>query len=417
MLRFWSARWKKEFNPLKKGESLRILAVSYDYRPRLGGVSTFAYELLRALSARRDLNIRMVAPQMDGCDSFDKKLDIETIRIPLPTQAMKAMPSLGVEIGKQLLEWKPHAVINFLWMPDGASTYLAAPVRSWKKIPYFLFAHGVEMIESDRNLRKKIRAWSSPFKRKVFKNASHIFCNSHFTSGLVEKNCGIPKDDLSVVYCGVDPVDYFPAPKSEDLIEKFGLEGKKVFLTLSRLLDYKGMDRAIAALRRVVSTHPDVVYLICGEGEDRSRLEALVRHYRVQKHVKFTGPVPWDRVNDYYNLCDAFVLLSREDWVGPNVEGFGIVFIEAAACGKPSIGGRSGGISDAVQDGVTGWLVDPTDDSKIAQAMLEVIEHPRECLKRGETAKQRAIHELTWSHMAARVIKRIRKEVDDHVRD
>jgi phosphatidylinositol alpha-1,6-mannosyltransferase len=110
-------------------------------------------------------------------------------------------------------------------------------------------------------------------------------------------------------------------------------------------------------------------------------------------------------------LADCLILLSREDWKTPNVEGFGLVFLEAAACGVPAIGGRSGGVPDAVLDGVTGWLVDPSDEREITAAMLESLDQPEERQKRGRQAMERARSELTWEKMAEGILSEVRKSV------
>jgi phosphatidyl-myo-inositol dimannoside synthase len=394
-------------------DRLRILAVSYDYRPRLGGIATLAYELLHSVALLPQTEVILLAPQMPGAEEFDRHRFFETRRFDMPSSSITAVPTLVRHISREAVYLRPDAILSFLWLPDGIASFLCLPVLKTIGVPYFIFGLGVELLESTRTRKKRVRQAFSPIKKQVFKNAASVFSISNFTSGLLQSQCDLLEEKVHTVYCGVNAEAFFFAPRSGDLIVKHGLQGRRVFLTISRLEDYKGVDRAISALREVIKQHPDVVYLVCGDGPDRSRLESLVRHYRVQNHVIFAGVVPFARLRDYYNLCDCFVLLSRDDWETPNVEGFGLVYLEAAACSKPSIAGRAGGVSDAVTDGQTGWLVNPEDDKAIANAMIEVLDKPSLTAMRGEEARKRVLSGFTWDHMAKKVVEGIRRHVRD----
>lgn len=380
---------------------IRVLATAYDYRPRLGGVATCAFELLTALSRQPGVELRLIAKAGPDDLAFDRASKIPTRRVRLPGEAVLGIPVLMSEISRELLTWKPDCVLNFLWLPCGAATWAAS---SFQKVPYFVFAHGVELLESNRTWKKRARRLAAPMKRSVLRNAASVLAVSQFTRDVVAQECGIARERIEVVYNGVDPESFFPAGPAADLLARHGLEGKRAFVTISRFDDYKGIDRAIGAFSRVAKLHPDARYLVCGDGPDRARLEGLVRSRGLEGRVIFAGSVPHDRLRDYYNLAHAFVLVSRDDFAAPNFEGFGIVFLEAAACGKASIAGRSGGIGDAVVDGKTGWLVDPNDEEAIAAAMIESLENLAKTSALGEAGLARARGELTWDRMAERVL-------------
>ncbi|MCM2322546.1 MAG: glycosyltransferase family 4 protein [Oligoflexia bacterium] len=381
----------------------RILATAFDYRPRLGGVATLAYELVRALGRIEGVEVRLIAPEGPGAAEFDRDSGIATSRVRLPQAALAPVP-LSARLTRELLSWRPSAVLNLLWLPEGVASFLASPVRAPLGIPYFVYGHGVELLESSATTKKRVRAAFSPAKKAVFRGARQVFANSAFTRGLLSAHCGVPDERIRIAHPGVDPALFFPEAPAADLIARYGLEGKRVFLTVTRLEDYKGVDRAISALRWVQEKHPEACLLVCGEGPDRERLESIARHYRVRDRVVFAGAVPAGRLRDHFNLADAFVLLSRSNWEAPHLEGFGIVFLEAAACGKPGIGGDSGGIPDAQGGEPYGWLVDPHDDRAIAAAMLEVLEHPERARAKGEAARRRAVEGFTWDRMAATVL-------------
>jgi phosphatidylinositol alpha-1,6-mannosyltransferase len=387
------------------GERFKLLATAVDYRPRLGGIATLNYELLSALA--RIADVRLLAPEAEGSSAYDDSSDAKVIRVKLPKSQVAAFP-LASRLAREVLTWKPDAVFNSLWLPEGAASLLCSPLLWSTGTPYYVSAYGVELLETDRSLKKKIRSRLSPAKAAVFAAAKGVLSISHFTSELLERHCGVEREKLILAIPGVDTSHFKPGAPSRDLVDKYDLDGKKVFLSVTRLDDYKGVDHAITAFKTVVAKHPEAVYLVCGGGADRARLEELVSRRDLKRNVIFTGEVEPERLRDYYNLCDAFVLLSREDYETPNVEGFGLVFLEASACGKPSIAGRSGGIPDAVEDGVSGWLVDPVDDTAIAAAMLRVLDDPKGAKQMGESANARA-QKMSWDRMAETVLEQMQR--------
>jgi phosphatidyl-myo-inositol dimannoside synthase len=384
--------------------TLKILVTAYDYRPMTGGVATCAFELSKALSRAEGVSLRLLAPEMPGADEFDGHGFYPSTRVPLSKRSEVAALQLIRPLAREIRDWGPDAVLSFLWLPEAVSA-------SFCEAPYFAIAHGVEVLESHSTLRKRVRRLFGPLKRRVFRKAARVLTVSHYTRDLVARHCGVERERIQVIFNAVDSVRFRPAPKNPELVRRYGLEGKSVFVTVTRLVDYKGIDFAIRALKR--ADRPDAVYLVCGEGEDRPRLEALVRELKMEARVRFTGAVAGAELVDHFNLADAFVLLSREDRVTPNVEGFGIVFLEAAACAKPSIAGRSGGVPDAVLDGETGWLVDPCDEEEISRAMRECLDSPEDTRTRGARARERVETEFTWERVAGRVLSEIRSELGD----
>jgi phosphatidylinositol alpha-1,6-mannosyltransferase len=174
------------------------------------------------------------------------------------------------------------------------------------------------------------------------------------------------------------------------------LADRDVLLTVSRLAPRKGHDVVIRALPTIVDAHPDTVYLIAGDGGQRASLEALAKRVGVAEHVVFLGYVPDADLPDLYATADLFVMPNRKE--GSSVEGFGIVFLEANATGTPVIGGNSGGVPDAVADGVSGRLVDPASVEDVAGRVVELLSD-RETLERlGRGGYERVLAEFTWEH-------------------
>jgi glycosyltransferase involved in cell wall biosynthesis len=173
---------------------------------------------------------------------------------------------------------------------------------------------------------------------------------------------------VKVLPNSVDP-QFRPGPKPTYLIDRHATDGKKVLMTVSRLASserYKGHDRVIRILPRLLRQHPDTIYLIVGGGDDRPRLESLARECGVVKNVQFAGSVPPEELPDYFRLADAFVMPSMG-------EGFGIVFLEAMATGVRVIGGNRDGSADPLADGELGWAIDPDNGEVLISAICAAL--------------------------------------------
>ncbi len=170
---------------------------------------------------------------------------------------------------------------------------------------------------------------------------------------------------------GVDISRFVPRQRATVLTARYGLEWRRVLLTVGRLCPRKGMDRVIESLPAILRHIPDLAYVIVGHGAYRPALEALARELGVQEHVIFAGAVPDEELVGHYALGDVFIMANREMPDG-YTEGFGLVFLEANACGLPAIAGRAGGSPDAVIDMVNGLLVNGEDQADIAQAVVRL---------------------------------------------
>ncbi|MDQ1374485.1 MAG: phosphatidyl-myo-inositol dimannoside synthase, partial [Actinomycetota bacterium] len=174
----------------------------------------------------------------------------------------------------------------------------------------------------------------------------------------------------------------------------------QVVISVSRLVPRKGMDVLIDAAARLRRSHPDLVVGIAGSGRDRSRLEA--RAGRLGAPVRFLGRVPDEQLPAAYGCADVFAMLCRNRWAGLEQEGFGIVFVEAAACSVPSIAGDSGGAADAVSDGETGLVVaEPNDADVVASALARLLDDDDLRARMGAQARQRADTEFSYDRLAA----------------
>ncbi len=178
-----------------------------------------------------------------------------------------------------------------------------------------------------------------------------------------------------------------------------------MLLTIARLIDRKGQDIVIRALPRVLREVPDLVYVVAGKGDYRTALEALAGELGVASHVLFTGFVADEEVPDVYAAANAYVMLSREGEEVGDIEGFGITYLEAAAAGLPVIAGDSGGTADAVENKVTGVLVDPVNVPAVEEAILGFLKNPGRARAMGEAGRSRVEREFSLSTRAAKLIR------------
>jgi phosphatidyl-myo-inositol dimannoside synthase len=253
-----------------------------------------------------------------------------------------------------------HRPIDLVFCGHLFMAPLAAVIARALRVPLWIQVHGIE-------------TWHEPsaLQRRSVESATIITSVSRDTRRRLLKWVGIDPARVKVLPCTVG-AQYQPGPKPPFLLDRHAAAGKKVLVTVSRLHSserYKGHDRVIRTLPRLLSQHPEIIYLIVGDGDDRPRLESLAVECGVGKHVQFTGWVPSEELPDYFRLADVFVMPSL-------AEGFGIVFLQAMATGVPVIAGNQGGSRDALCDGVLGTLVDSENSDELASAIHAALDDP-----------------------------------------
>ena len=248
--------------------------------------------------------------------------------------------------------------------------------------------------------------WSDGLKNQrvlgLLRNADRAIANSSHTRGLL-LDAGMKREKVVEIHHAVDPEEFAEdAGAVRELHSRYGLAGKRLLLTVCRLEARKGVDTVLRALPRILDEFPDVVYAIVGSGEDEDRLRAMIREYAIGDHVILVGRAgPGPALAAWYHACELFVMASRP--AGPSVEGFGVVFLEAAACRKPAVAGRAGGTGDAVVNGKTGLRVDPTNSDAVADAILRLLRDRELGRKLGEAGRRRVMEEFNWKRRAGQL--------------
>lgn len=275
-------------------------------------------------------------------------------------------------------------------LPEGV---MALAIKLISRIPYACYVHGEDVTTATDS---REYAW---LVRRALKNASFVIANSQNTSRILREDWLVPKDRLVVLYPGVDTRRFVPAARDVQVRNGLGWMDRPVVLTVGRLQLRKGHDRMIRAIRTIREVLPDVLYVIVGDGEERPRLEDLVVSEGLGGHVQFLGEVHDDRLVQCYQQCDLFVLPNRQ--VNRDIEGFGMVLLEAQACGKPVIAGASGGTAETMQPGETGYVVPCDGPEQLASLIVGLLLDPERRTRMGEAARSWVVEQFNWEVLSS----------------
>ncbi len=239
-----------------------------------------------------------------------------------------------------------------------------------------------------------IKLRSDSIKAHFYKSVDIFVVNSTFTKKRLQSKYFITDTKIITIYPGVDTKIFFPN-ENQYIKKKLGLANKKILLTVGRLDKRKGHDYVIRSLPQVIAEIPDTIYVIVGDGDERQPLIDLANKLDVQEYVKFVGAVSNADLPQYYNICDLFIMANRILENG-DAEGFGMVFIEANACGKPVIGGRSGGAIEAIEDNVGGIILDSNNIKEISDKVITLFKQGEIRERLGSNGLSRVREKFDW---------------------
>ena len=277
-------------------------------------------------------------------------------------------------------------------LPEGVAAMLA---RLSGGPRYVCWAHGEDLTTA---MASRELTWLT---KQVYRMASAAIANSQNTASVLA-GMGIPDHKIHIVYPAVDAEHFHPEVDGDAVRRRYAAPGEVLLLSVGRLQRRKGHDIAIRALAQLRHELPGLRYVIAGDGEERQRLEQLTAEHDLRDRVFFAGVVPEGELRAYYAACDVFLLPNRVD--NGDIEGFGIVFLEAAATGKPVIGGDSGGVPEAVERDVTGLLVDGANVDAVAGAIRDLATSEPRRRRLGLAGRRRAADRFGWQRAAALVM-------------
>ncbi len=339
-----------------------------------GGIQVYSTFFLRALVESFPQHHYTVIVKNDPPKTLDGLWPANvTIRQLGGWHRLTRTPQFAARLAFEALKERPLLIIcghlNF--------TVAAHWLKKTLGTPYWAIAHGVEAWGvSNRGVQEGIRA------------ADRILSVSHFTADRLLREQRLDPEKISILPNTFNPTDFAIRPKPAHLLARYGLQSDtRVLLTVARLdysERYKGYDRIIQSIPAIRQHVPNVHYLLVGKGTDRPRIERLICQHRVGEHVTLAGFISDADLPSYYNLCDVFAMPSKK-------EGFGIVFLEALASGKPVLAGNRDGATDALCNGELGVLVDPDNRAAITCALIEMLNgtHPLAILRDPELLRQR----------------------------
>ena len=363
------------------------LLVTNDFPPKIGGIQSYLWELWRRLPAERFTVLTTAHP---GAEAFDRAQPFDVVRtgrrVLLPTPEMvRRTDQLAEEVGAGVVLLDPA-------LPLG----LMGPRL---RRPYAVVVHGAEVAVPARLPASRAAL------RRVINGACHVLAGGGYASGEVRRLMGGAGPDVTVVPPGVDSARFQPL-SAEDRArarDELGLPaGASVVVSVSRLVPRKGMDVLIEAAALLAPKRPQLVVAIAGEGRDCRRLERLIA--RSHAPVRLLGRVADGDLPALYGCADVFAMLCRNRWGGLEQEGFGIVFLEAAAAGVAQVAGASGGAAEAVEVGRTGLVVDrPGDAWEAAAALALLLDDPERREGMARAARRRAVERFSYDVLAGRL--------------
>lgn len=363
------------------------ILLTNDFPPKIGGIQNYLHELWRRLPPD---DVTVLTTAYEGAAAFDREQAFRVVRsrskVLLPTPPLRAeVKRLAAEVGADLVVIDPA-------FPLG----LVGPRLDMN---YALVVHGAETTIPGRV------PLTRPLLARALRGAKLVIAAGGYPGEEARRAAGGAMPPVVLVPPGVDSTRFRPLDASERTRARADLglpPAARVLLSVSRLVPRKGMDVLIEAVALLAPSMPDLCLVIGGSGRDLRRLREVARRARVE--VRFLGRVPDADMPRLYGAADVAAMLCRDRWMGLEQEGFGIVFLEAAAAGIPQVAGRSGGADEAVVDGETGFVVaNPGDPAAAAGLLRKLLENESLRQRLGRAARQRAVTEFDYRVLAARL--------------
>jgi len=356
-----------------------------------GGIATFLSELCKGLTKRGN-DVSVLVKQMSGFAGFDRKQPFAVIRYAVPGRLSSVR--IGYHLLKRIMKKKPDIIfLGHVFSTRG----LAVLLINWLlRIPYIILIHGGHLPHAHVGKINQLAVFS------LLRHANLLLANSKFTRTLLVER-GIPEKKIEILYPGVD-INYFsPAKGKEDIEttkEAYCNFDTPLIVNAARLVPKKNHIRIIKTISSIVKKGRQVKCVIAGDGSERGKLEKLTEFLGISNEVVLAGNLGRKNVLNLFRSADVVALpstLIREDG---HHESFGIVAMEAAACGKPVIVGSLGGQPETVIHGETGFVINGDDVHAIEEAIETLIEDKHLAKKLGKAGRSRAVAEFSWERIA-----------------
>ena len=374
----------------------RILAIAEVFPPRMGGSGRWLWELYRRLP---EGTVHVAAGDAPEAESFDRTHNLPVTRVPLRfsnwgllhlTSSLEYRRAAAL-LGEIASGVDPEVIHCAKAVPEGV---LAWWLGKRREVPFWCYAHGEELTLAHTSRELK---WMTT---RVLARATRVIANSHHTERLLMEDWAVAPERITVLHPGVDTTRFVPAPRDEAVRARLGWSGHQVVLTVGALQKRKGQDTLIRALPRLRARFPTLLYCIAGQGWEEEYLHGLARTLGVDNAVQFRGVADDADLLACYQQCDVFVLPNRQ--VGWDFEGFGMVLLEAQACGRPVVTGLSGGTVEAMDADRSGLTVDCSRPDELVAAVGTVLGDPVAAARMGSHGRRWVCNRFDWGATAGR---------------
>ena len=364
----------------------QILCITNDFGPRAGGIETFVIGLIERLPKN---SVIVYTSSQEGSDTFDKawrdNYGVEVIR----DKTKVLLPSLRV--GRAVRKIARERSISTVFFGAAAPlALLSQGLRRAGVARIVALTHGHEVWWA--------KVW--PFSwaiRRIGAGVDHLTYLGSYTQSQISRSLSKRAQNAMVkIAPGIDTEHFAPQESASQLRAELGLTDKKVIVSVGRLVHRKGQDTLVEALPAILSSVPDAHLIFVGEGPYKDYLVKRASELKVTQAITFIGRIQYAQLPRYICVGDIFAMPSRSRLAGLEVEGLGIVYLEASACGLAVIGGKSGGAPDAVLEGETGFAVDGTSPQEVANAAIKLLSDPALAQQMGARGRKWIIDEWRW---------------------
>ncbi|MFA6524689.1 MAG: glycosyltransferase family 4 protein [Patescibacteria group bacterium] len=364
---------------------LKTLLITTDFPPIVGGVSEYLSQICARLPKE---DITVLSPIENGASAFDLKQRYKIIRKKFYIKSRFFWPKwflLLCNSCKVIRSNNIKQIVVGQILPVGTAALLISYLF---KIPYIVSTHAMDITILQSSARK---TWLA---KKILEKSTHIVTVSHYTKSKIT-DLGIVEKKITIISPGTDILQHGSTDHQKEIAQQYHLGGKKILLTVGRIIERKGHMDVLKALPDIIQSFPNINYVITSDGPYRAVLEEYISKNNLESYVTFIGTISREALPSLYQLADVFIMPTRI-LANNDVEGFGIVYLEANAFGKPVIAYNSGGVSDAVLHKKTGLLIEPKKPSELAKSVVNLLEDTAYANQLGVQGRERVREEFDW---------------------
>ncbi|MFA5127562.1 MAG: glycosyltransferase family 4 protein [Patescibacteria group bacterium] len=370
---------------------MKTLIITLEYPPQIGGIASYAYNLAKHLPAEETF---VWSPTMTGDVDFDAKNPWKTFRgKPYYVFFWPRWLRWYRQIKKIVKQEKIERLLIQHALPGG---YIGYMINKLLKVPYRVFFHGSDL---EIGLKKKLKKLTL-----VCAKAEKIIVSSEFLKTKILSRC---ENIAPVIVVHPAPGDHFLTPiKPEEVASvrrSLALDGKNVIISVGRIAEGKGFPHLMRLLPKIVKRVPNAVLLLIGDGPKRKALLESIQANGLQNCVRYLGFIPNEELPKYYQAADLFALLTHRD--EKSEEGWGTVYMEAAACGLPIVAGNVGGVEEAVKHLQTGILVDTYQELEVIGAVCDLLLKDDYARAMGSAGRERVLNEFAWDKQVQKIME------------